>query len=230
MNRTGADRLRAGCVDAPDRLRPNQFKLARDQGSIAMRARGTRRSFVLWTLAICATSALAQPASAQSEGMPWRTDFQAARAEAQQKGKLLLVHFWTETCGPCKLLEKRVFEQPQVAVAVCNEYIPVKVNANETPEIAQAYGVTRVPTDVVVTAQGQLIHSFVSPATPMEYVSVTTQVANAYRTQSGSAYAADLNRAPVSPTRKWRSIISTPKWLICETSSFACFTSMPAIG
>lgn len=147
-------------------------------------------------LAVCAT-----PALAQSEGMPWRTDFQAARAEAQQKGKLLLVHFWTETCGPCKLLEKRVFDQPQVAVAVCNEYIPVKVNANESPEIAQAYGVTRVPTDVVVTAQGQLVHSFISPATPMEYVGMTTQVANAYHTQPGSTYAAAVAAAPApAPT------------------------------
>ena len=142
-------------------------------------------------LALCAS-----PVLAQSEGMPWRTDFQAARAEAQQTGKLLLVHFWTESCGPCKLLETRVFAQPQVAVAISNEYIPVKVNANESPEIAQAYGVTRVPTDVIVTAQGQLVHSFVSPATPMEYVGLTTQVANAYRTQAGGAYAAAAAAAP----------------------------------
>ena len=70
-----------------------------------MCARGTRQSLVLGLLALC-VSPLVTPAqvSAQSEGMPWRTDFQAARAEAQQSGKLLLVHFWTETCGPCKLL------------------------------------------------------------------------------------------------------------------------------
>jgi thioredoxin-like negative regulator of GroEL/YHS domain-containing protein len=160
-----------------------------------MRARGTRQSLVLGLLALCVS-----PVIAQSEGMPWRTDFQAARAEAQQSGKLLLVHFWTESCGPCKLLETRVFSQPQVAVAIANEYIPVKVNANESPEIAQAYGVTRVPTDVIVTAQGQLVHSFVSPATPMEYVGLTTQVASAYRSQSGGAYAAAVAKAPAPAT------------------------------
>ncbi|QDV72932.1 thioredoxin domain-containing protein [Botrimarina mediterranea] len=170
-----------------------------------MRARGTRSSLVLWLLAVCVS-----PVLAQSEGMAWRTDFQAARAEAQKTGKLLLVHFWTESCGPCKLLETRVFAQPQVAIAVANEYVPVKVNANESPEIAQAYGVTRVPTDVVVTAQGQLVHSFVSPSTPMEYVGVTSQVARAYRTQAGSAYAAAAAAAPAPGSTYASNNASTP--------------------
>lgn len=156
-----------------------------------MRAWGTRQSLVLGLLAACVSSA-----SAQSEGMPWRTDFQAARAEAQQSGKLLLVHFWTESCGPCKLLEKRVFSQPQVGVAVSNQFVPVKINANEAPELAQAYGVTRVPTDVVVTSQGQVVRAFVSPATPMEYISATAQIASVYRTQGGNAYAAAVAAAP----------------------------------
>jgi thioredoxin-like negative regulator of GroEL/YHS domain-containing protein len=193
-----------------------------------MRARGTRQSLVLGLLALCVSSLLAPTqAMAQSEGMPWRTDFQAARAEAQQSGKLLLVHFWTESCGPCKLLETRVFSQPQVAVAISNEYIPVKVNANESPEIAQAYGVTRVPTDVIVTAQGQLVHSFVSPATPMEYVGLTTQVASAYRSQTGGAYAAAVAKAPAPATTYADNKPTTPT-ATQQTSPNAAFAAYAA--
>lgn len=194
-----------------------------------MRARGTRQSLVLGLLALC-VSPLLHPtqALAQSEGMPWRTDFQAARAEAQQSGKLLLVHFWTESCGPCKLLEARVFAQPQVAVAISNEYIPVKVNANESPEIAQAYGVTRVPTDVIVTAQGQLVHSFVSPATPMEYVGLTTQVASAYRSQAGSAYAAAVAAAPAPASTFADNKPTTPTAPQQQASPNAAFAAYAA--
>lgn len=139
------------------------------------------------------------PALGQGAGVPWRSDFREAQAEAQKTGKLVLAHFWTETCGPCRLLEQRVFTQPAVATAIESQYVPVKVNANEFPEIAKAYGVTRVPTDVVVAADGAHVNSFVSPGAPMEYVSHVTRLANAYRTQSGGAYAAAAAAAPAQP-------------------------------
>lgn len=149
--------------------------------------------------AILALAALTSTSAAQSEGIAWRTDFDAARAEAAQAGKLVLVHFWTESCGPCRVLEKRVFSQPQVALGVANDYVPVKINANEKPELAQAFGVTRVPTDVVVAADGKPIKAFISPSTPMEYVGVVRQLAAAYRAQAGANFAAATQAAP-APT------------------------------
>lgn len=125
----------------------------------------------------------------QSEGVAWRSSLEAAQAEAKQTGKLVLAHFWTESCGPCRQLEARVFAQPSVALALSNSYVPVKINANQSPELAQAYGVTRVPTDAVVTAEGKLVKTFVSPSTPMEYVGVTTRLASAYKTHLGGPYA-----------------------------------------
>lgn len=133
----------------------------------------------------------------QSEGMPWRADLQTAQAEAQKTGKLVLAHFWTESCGPCRALETRVFSQPSVALGVSDKYVPVKINANEHPELARRFGVTRVPTDAVVTPQGELVKAFVSPATPMDYVGYVTRLAGAYRAQAGGgSYAAAAANAP----------------------------------
>lgn len=132
----------------------------------------------------------------QSEGISWRADLATAQAEAQQTGKLVLAHFWTESCGPCRALEQRVFAQPSVALAVSDKYVPVKINANEHPELARRFGVTRVPTDAVVSAQGELVKSFVSPATPMEYVGYVTRLAGAYQAQGGANYAAAAANAP----------------------------------
>lgn len=145
---------------------------------------------------LCYLALLSGPVLAQTDSVAWRSDFQAAQAEARESGKLLLVHFWTESCGPCKVLEKRVYNQPAVAVAIDQQFVPVKINAEQAPEIARAYGVTRVPTDAVVAPDGRLVKQFVSPASPMEYIGYVSQVAAAYRTQSGGAYAAAAAAAP----------------------------------
>lgn len=147
-------------------------------------------------LAFLLLLAVSPAAFGQSEGVAWRTDLQAARAEAQQTGKLVLAHFWTESCGPCRKLDANVFAQPAVGMAISNEYVPVKINANQSPELAQAYGVTRVPTDAVLTPDGKLVKAFVSPATPMEYVGVVSRLAAAYRTQLGGTYNAIAAQAP----------------------------------
>lgn len=139
-------------------------------------------------------------ATAQSEGVPWRTDYQAACAEAQQSGKLVLAHFWTETCGPCKELDARVFSQPQVAMGLSAHYIPVKINANESPELAKSFGVTRIPADAVVTPDGKLVKAFMSPTTPMEYVGFANRLATAYHAQGGQAYAVAARSAPAPST------------------------------
>jgi protein disulfide-isomerase len=135
-------------------------------------------------------------AFAQEAGIAWRTDVAAAQAEAQRSGKLVLLHFWAESCGPCKLLEKRVFTQPGVASAVEANYVPVKVNANEAQQLVDAYGITKVPTDVVVTPSGDLVKSFVSPATPMAYIAVTNELASTVRDRSGAPFQAMANASP----------------------------------
>ena len=100
----------------------------------------------------------AETANAQSEGLPWRSDFDAAQAEAAESGKLILAHFWTESCGPCKLLEQRVFSQPAVAMAVAGAYVPVKINA-EFPigTLGQDLGVRGYPGMPIVNGDGEKV-------------------------------------------------------------------------
>ena len=154
-----------------------------------------------------AVLAAAKLAVGQSEGMAWRTDLQAALQEAKQSDKLVLAHFWTTTCGPCRSLDARVFSQPSVAVAVSEAYVPVKINAEESPELARAFGVTRVPTDAVVTPEGKLVKAFISPPNPMEYVGYVTKLAAAYKTRAGATFAAAAAAAPAQPFANERSAV-----------------------
>jgi RNA polymerase sigma factor (sigma-70 family) len=64
------------------------------------------------------------------DDVPWAKNFTAARNEAKATGKLIMVDFYTETCGWCKRLDSDVFPKPAVAEAM-RPFVPVKVDAND---------------------------------------------------------------------------------------------------
>ena len=130
-------------------------------------------------------------------GVQWMADLEAAKAEARQSGRLVLVHFWTPDCNPCSALERDVFSQPQVALAMQQTYVPVKINALESRGTADTLGVTRVPTDVILTHEGQVINRSISPNSPMAYIAHLAEVASNHKTGPGSAYDAAVAQAPV---------------------------------
>lgn len=119
-------------------------------------------------------------AQAPFTGIRWMTDLDAARAQAEKEGKLLLVHFWTNGCGPCVHLDSTVFNQPSVGQVIHESYVPVKLNAGDFPATAERFGVTRVPMEVVITPAGHVVEKFVAPATPMAYIGKLGQLAHGY--------------------------------------------------
>lgn len=121
-------------------------------------------------------------------GIVWQTDLDAARATAEKEQKLLLVHFWNKSCGPCRVLEANVFNQPNVAAAVHPHYVPVKLDTNEYPATAERFGITKVPTDVVITPQGKVVERMVSPLTPMAYIGQMTGIAQQYKRNAGREF------------------------------------------
>jgi protein disulfide-isomerase len=136
------------------------------------------------------------PAAAQEVGVRWQHDVETAKATARQTGRLVLVHVWADNCAPCVSLEQNVFNQPGVAGALEAKFVPVKLNANEFPATAQGFGITRVPTDVILSPDGQVLGKMISPATPSAYLAEVNQVANQYASQSGLAYQTAAAAAP----------------------------------
>jgi protein disulfide-isomerase len=136
----------------------------------------------------------------QASGVQWQHDLGSAKQAAAQSGKLVLVHFWAPTCAPCLKLEDAVFNQPGVASALQAQFVPVKLNANEHPDIAQSFGITHLPTDVIVSADGRVLGKLISPPTPAAYIAETTQLARQHTTRLGGAFAQAAAAAP-EPSR-----------------------------
>jgi thioredoxin-related protein len=123
---------------------------------------------------------LAGSASAQGE-IPWLSDLYQAKLLAQQQQRLLLLHFYTDWCAPCRKLDRDVFPRLDVVRAVSNNYVPVKVNADRFKDLAREYSVDRFPTDVIADVNGRVLDRRVTSQDPVQYATLLERIAADYR-------------------------------------------------
>jgi len=73
--------------------------------------------------------------------------------QAVESNDTILVDFWAEWCGPCKMISPILDE-------ISNEYgLPVgKLNVDENPEKSQEYSVQSIPT-MVLFRNGKPVHT-----------------------------------------------------------------------
>jgi tetratricopeptide (TPR) repeat protein len=78
------------------------------------------------------------PVVSPDMGVDWRTDYEAARAEAREKGRLILLHFVMAGRPLCKTMEEETFAQAQVARVAREKFVSVRVDADARPELFEA--------------------------------------------------------------------------------------------
>ena len=139
--------------------------------------RQTSKVTILATLLTLAASF----SSAHADSVQWRQNLDAAKIEATQTNRLLLVHFGTKTCGPCRMLEQNVFSLPQVGTAIEKDYVPVKVDADLSPALSNAYRIDRVPTDVLLSPQGTVLARLSCPGTADTYLAQLAKAAQHFK-------------------------------------------------
>lgn len=170
-----------------------------------------RLPLMILTLALAARPVLAQ---GQQAPIAWRTDLMSGRQEAIRTGRNMLVHFWATWCGPCQRLESTVFKQPAVASTLQQKFIPVKLNADDFPQIARAYGVEVLPTDVILAPDGTVLSRFASPQNPSAYLAQLSPFGSGSRPTdgvvagTGDRRAQQAQYAPTVPIAGGRNVPS----------------------
>lgn len=94
------------------------------------------------------------PAAAQMNFV--QGTFDEALQKAKEEKKAVFVDFYTEWCGPCKLMAKEVFTQPEAGEYFNSRFVCIQLNA-EAPEnqaIVKKYGVNAYPWMVFMDAKG----------------------------------------------------------------------------
>ncbi len=138
-----------------------------------LKTRSFVRTGVVFTGVVIAGSSLClNPASAE---IAWREQLTTAHAEAKAQNKPLLLHFYSDNCVWCDRLDAGAFQSPELGAAVAQGFVPVKIHAGKSPELAKMFNVTKFPTDVVVTAGGQTLAHSVSPQDPSRYIAMLGQ-------------------------------------------------------
>lgn len=89
-------------------------------------------------------------------------------ADVMKSDKPVLIDFWAPWCGPCKMLGPVIEEVSREA----GEGVKIgKVNVDEEPELASAFGVSSIPT-LVIMKNGKPVHSAVGLRSKSEIASM----------------------------------------------------------
>ena len=67
-------------------------------------------------------------------------------ADILQSDKAVLLDFWAEWCGPCKMIAPLLEE---VAAKRKDDLLVAKLNVDENPNTAQKFGIRSIPTLII---------------------------------------------------------------------------------
>ena len=127
-----------------------------------------------------------------AQNIEWLT-FEAALEAQKVTPKKILMDVYTDWCGPCKLMDKKTFQNKDVAAYISEHYYAVKFNAegqetinffgnsftnpnydpnrkgrNATHQFTQFLGVKGYPTVIFISETGDLITPLVGYQNPQQ--------------------------------------------------------------
>ncbi len=150
-----------------------------------------------WTLLMLLACTTTQRAIFAQQPIHWEATIESAKKSAAQSNRLVLVMFTASWCQACHGLENDLKGQPGAPAALEANYVPVKINTEFYPNTAKQYGVTVLPTTVILapTAQGEVLDVIPKRMPVDQYLAHLNQVVVDSRRRTAGVYA----QIPSSP-------------------------------
>ncbi|HVF09345.1 MAG TPA: thioredoxin family protein [Abditibacteriaceae bacterium] len=106
-------------------------------------------------------------------GIRWAKSMEVALQEAKRTKKPIMVDFYADWCGPCKMLDQYVYTDPSV-IEQAKQWVTVKVDVEKNRELAYKYEVSALPTVAFLKPDGTVIAGFKGVPTSANLVEVMT--------------------------------------------------------
>ncbi len=154
---------------------------------------------------------LVQRAAIGQQPLHWEASIESAKAAAKQSNRLVLVLFSAPWCTACHHLENDVRNQPGAVAALEANFVPVKINYDYYPNTAKQYGVTRLPTTVILApnARGDVLAVIPEYMPADEYLQKLNKVAADALHRDAGAFAQIQPSPPVgAPANPFRPSVS----------------------
>jgi len=106
--------------------------------------------------AVLLALALFAPTASADDPIVWRTDYAAARKEAAEKKRPLLILVCNADCVYCRKMEAGTFAHPDTVKLLGGRFIPVKLDAARDAAFVRGMGITVFPTTVIAGHDGKV--------------------------------------------------------------------------
>jgi len=118
-----------------------------------------------------------------SNGVLWQPWGSAAFARARRERKPVLLSIATTWCGSCLEMDRTSYADPDVVALINDRFVPVRVDADDRPDISERYSLGGWPTTAFLTPAGEILTG--GTFVPLDRMSsILRRVADAYASQS----------------------------------------------
>jgi thioredoxin-related protein len=79
-----------------------------------------------------------------SNEIQWQS-YETGMKMIKEQNKKGFLHFYTDWCTYCKIMNKQTFVDPKIIDYLNNNFVSIRVNADKQKDVAKKYGVSRFP-------------------------------------------------------------------------------------
>lgn len=99
---------------------------------------------------------MASPAP-PSSGVAWQHWNTAAFARARDEHKPVLLSISTVWCRSCREMDRTSYANPEIAALINDRFVPIRVDADDRPDISERYSLGGWPTTAFLTPSGDIL-------------------------------------------------------------------------
>jgi thiol:disulfide interchange protein DsbD len=103
--------------------------------------------------------------------LQWGTDLNQVMQEAKASNKSIFVDFYADWCAYCVEMDEVTYQDPQVKEKLTENYVLLKLNVDDNPELSQKYRAYGLPIMIILDSNGNEINRIIGYQSPQQLLS-----------------------------------------------------------